>query len=124
MTPSTQAYAALLALLLTVVLIGTVAHPHARTGEAARAGYESTGLRIDVNTADAAALTLLPGIGPGIADHIIEARQGGAVFRSADDLQAVKFIGPKLIARVGPWVTFNSETELGDVTASETDQTD
>ena len=52
-------------------------------------------MRIDPNKADAAMLQLLPGGGPGIADHIIAAREAGVVFDNADDLQAVKFIGPK-----------------------------
>lgn len=121
MTASTQAYAALLVMFLVAVLIGTVIHPQARTVDAARFGHESTGLRIDVNTADAATLTLLPGIGPGIAEYIIQARQEGTVFRRADDLQTVKFIGPKLTARIGPWIAFNSDTETDDTATSETE---
>lgn len=117
MTASTQAYAALLALFLVAVLIGTVTHPRGHTQESVHVRTESTGLRIDVNTADAATLSLLPGVGPGIAEHIVQARQGGTVFRSTDDLEAVKHIGPKLIARVGPWVAFNWDTHTGESAA-------
>ncbi len=119
MTASTQAYAALLALFLVAVLIGTVTHPRGQPQESVHVRAESTGLRIDVNTADAATLGLLPGVGPGIADHIIQARQGGAVFRSTNDLEAVKYIGPKLIARVGPWVAFYRDTQTGESAASQ-----
>lgn len=107
MTAATQAYAVLLMLLLAAVLIGATTHPQKRRAIGMSDGREATGLRINVNTADAATLSLLPGVGPGIADHIIEARQGGTVFRSTDDLEDVKFIGHKLITRIGPWVSFD-----------------
>lgn len=107
MTAPTQAYVALLALFMTAILIAVATHPQF----APAVEYQSTGLRIDVNTADASTLTLLPGVGPGIAEHIILARQGGTVFRSADDLQAVKFIGPKLVARIDPWVVYQTDTD-------------
>ena len=45
--------------------------------------------KLDVNTASLAELENVPGIGPSIAEHIIEARP----FKSADDLQRVKGIG-------------------------------
>jgi DNA uptake protein ComE-like DNA-binding protein len=45
--------------------------------------------KLDVNTASLAELENVPGIGPSIAERIIEARP----FRSADDLQRVKGIG-------------------------------
>ncbi len=45
--------------------------------------------KLDVNTASLAELENVPGIGPSIAERIIEARP----FKSADDLQRVKGIG-------------------------------
>ncbi len=45
--------------------------------------------RIDINTASATELESIPGIGPVLAQRIIEARP----FKSADDLQNVKGIG-------------------------------
>jgi competence protein ComEA len=46
--------------------------------------------KLDVNTASLTELENIPGIGPSIAERIIEARP----FKSADDLQRVKGIGP------------------------------
>jgi len=45
--------------------------------------------RLDVNTASLAELQNIPGIGPVVAQRIIEARP----FKSGDDLQRVKGIG-------------------------------
>jgi competence protein ComEA len=46
-------------------------------------------IKLDVNTASLAELENVPGIGPSIAERIIEARP----FKSADELQRVKGIG-------------------------------
>jgi competence protein ComEA len=46
--------------------------------------------KLNVNTASLTELENIPGIGPSIAERIIEARP----FKSADDLQRVKGIGP------------------------------
>lgn len=55
------------------------------------------GLLIDVNTASAAELELLPGIGPAMAARIIEDRQANGLFASLDDLDRVRGIGPRTI---------------------------
>ena len=66
--------------------------------------------RINPNTAEAASLVRLPGIGLSKAEAIIAYRKnlGGSrdVFRSADDLQKVKGIGPKTVQNIKPWLKF------------------
>lgn len=54
---------------------------------------------VDVNRADAAALQELPGIGPVLADRIIEAR-AQAPFGSVDELARVPGIGPATVERL------------------------
>jgi hypothetical protein len=61
---------------------------------------------LPVNTCSRDSLTLLPGVGPVLADRIDAARQSGLKFRSADDLQQVKGIGPALAAKLAPVVDF------------------
>lgn len=66
---------------------------------AERAGSSSTRL-IDVNTAPAAQLDLLPGIGPKRAQAIIEERTRGGLFRTLDDLERVHGIGPRTVEKL------------------------
>jgi len=63
------------------------------------------GLRLDVNRADAASLTALPGIGPVRAQALVAARAQGA-FCSAEDLERVRGIGPVTAARLAPHLDF------------------
>lgn len=53
---------------------------------------------INVNTASASELERLPGIGPVLAERIIEERMTHGPFRTADDLDRVSGIGPKKLA--------------------------
>jgi competence protein ComEA len=50
---------------------------------------------ININTADKYTLTKLPGIGPQLAQNIIDYRRESGMFLSPDDLLKVKGIGPK-----------------------------
>lgn len=56
----------------------------------------SSGL-ISINSADAAALEELPGIGPVTAERIVAERTNGGPFSSIDDLDRVAGIGPATI---------------------------
>ncbi|MFD8768266.1 ComEA family DNA-binding protein [Microbacterium oxydans] len=53
--------------------------------------------RIDLNTADQAALETLPRIGPALAERIVAWREENGRFASIDDLLAVPGIGEKLL---------------------------
>lgn len=55
---------------------------------------------ININTASAAELELLPGIGPVLAQRIIADRDANGQFRNLDDLQRVRGIGPRTIERL------------------------
>lgn len=54
--------------------------------------------RVNLNTADAAALETLPGVGPAIAARIIAWRDENGPFRSVDELTAVSGIGERTLA--------------------------
>ncbi|MDP9309466.1 MAG: ComEA family DNA-binding protein [Chloroflexota bacterium] len=81
--------------------------PH--VGEAAEAtvaapSAEGNGL-IDINTADAATLEALPGIGPATAQAIIDERIRNGSFKQIEDVQNVKGIGPSLFAQLKAHIT-------------------
>ena len=66
-------------------------------------GLPSGGL-IDLNTADAAALDLLPGVGPVLAQRILDWRAQHGRFSSVDELGEVSGIGDKILAQISPKV--------------------
>jgi competence ComEA-like helix-hairpin-helix protein len=55
-------------------------------------------LQVDINSADANELSLLPGIGPVLAGRIIAHRERFGAFHHVDDLAEVPGIGPKKLA--------------------------
>lgn len=60
---------------------------------------------LNINTASAAELDGLEGIGPSIAERIVEYRTANGPFQSVEELQQVKGIGPALFAKIAPHVT-------------------
>lgn len=66
---------------------------------------ESTS-KINLNKATAAELEKLPGIGPALAARIVDYRLANGSYRKIDDLSKVAGIGPKLLTRLKPEVTF------------------
>ncbi len=62
------------------------------------AGSAGGGPKVNINLADAAALTGLSGIGKKKAEKIVTYRTENGWFTSAEDVQGVKGIGPKTVA--------------------------
>lgn len=55
---------------------------------------------ININTASAAELELLPGIGPALAGRIVDYRTTSGPFRTVDDITKVRGIGPKTLEKL------------------------
>ncbi|MGB0714079.1 MAG: ComEA family DNA-binding protein [Gammaproteobacteria bacterium] len=60
---------------------------------------------VNLNTADADALSALNGIGESRAQAIVAYRDANGPFKSVDDLVQVKGIGEKLLAKLKPMLT-------------------
>jgi competence ComEA-like helix-hairpin-helix protein len=60
---------------------------------------------IPINTATVAQLDALPGIGPALAQRIIDYRTEHGPFTSVDDLTKVRGIGPALMEKIRAFVT-------------------
>jgi competence protein ComEA len=77
-----------------------------KTGDSRSA--KPTPTRLDLNRASVDELQQLPGIGPVLAQRVVERRAKSGGFRSVDDLRRVKGIGAKRLERVKPLVTVDS----------------
>ena len=60
---------------------------------------------ININTATAAELELLPGIGPALAGRIIDYRTKHGPFKAVEELDHVSGIGPRTLAKIRPVAT-------------------
>jgi competence protein ComEA len=68
---------------------------------------------VNVNTATAQQLQLLPRVGPSLAARILDQRKSnGGRFTSLEDLMMVKGIGEKSFAQLKPYVALSGETTL------------
>jgi len=77
----------------------------ASAAENAGSSAQPAGGKINLNTADEAALETLPGIGPVTAKKIIADRTANGRFISPEDLQRVSGIGPKKYDAVKDLIT-------------------
>ena len=66
---------------------------------------------IDINTADQKTLERLPRIGPSTAKLIIEYREQNGPFKSVNELDNVKRIGPKTIEKIAPYIFIKNATD-------------
>ena len=67
---------------------------------------------LDLNRATEQDFDALPGIGPKLAERIMEYRQSVGAFHSLDELRAVKGIGIKKLERIRPLVTVTPDARL------------
>ena len=70
---------------------------------------------VDINRAEQAELTLLPGIGPVLAQRIICSRREKGWFFSPGQLQRVSGIGPKKVEQMASYLVFGPVPEGQEV---------
>lgn len=76
---------------------------HVEDGQLIYVGQEealTTDPRLNLNSATAAQLEQLPGVGPVMANRILEWRASNNRFSTIDELQEIEGIGPKLFNRL------------------------
>jgi competence protein ComEA len=97
--------AAAVAIAWSVLSAGTVSAAPARTHHPAKtaagaAGAEADKSPVDINAADSVKLTELPGIGPALAQRIVDYRKEHGPFKSIDELVNVRGVGERLLERL------------------------
>jgi competence protein ComEA len=68
--------------------------------------------KVNLNTATAAQLELLPGVGPSLAGRILEHRKQNGSFKAVEDLLLVRGIGQASLERMKPYLALSGETTL------------
>jgi competence protein ComEA len=66
------------------------------------------GLLIDLNRASAEDLGAIPGLGPALAQRIIDYRQAHGPFKKVEDLREVSGIGPQNLQKLKPYLGLGS----------------
>ena len=79
---------------------------------AALPGLAADGKKININSADAAQLALLPRVGPSVAQRLVEYRKQNGPFKKPEDLMLVRGIGEKTYDLLKPYVATSGETTL------------
>lgn len=107
--------------IMTGVLIGRHTSGNFYSANKPSAGQEdipsetnaeaTDGGKLNINTATAAELTDLPGIGDTIAGRIIDYRNENGLFRAVDDLALVEGIGEKKIDAIREYITIGGQYE-------------
>ena len=72
---------------------------------AAQDDYSDGIEQIDLNTADAADLQRLPGVGPALASAIVDYREANGGFQTVEDLKKVPGIGEKRFESIRDSIT-------------------
>jgi competence protein ComEA len=88
------------ALVALVAMTGAAAAQEPKAAPAAHAVQV-----LNLNTATAAQLEALPGIGKATADRIVEYRQKSGGFKKVEDLMNVRGIGEKNFLKLKPLIT-------------------
>ena len=105
--------------LLSILLVaGALVMPlaaqtptQARVGRPARAAEAKSSDVVNLNTATAAELSELPGVGAKTAARIIDYRQKKGSFKKAEELMNVQGIGEKSFLRMKSRVTVGGKDE-------------
>ncbi|MEM1245571.1 MAG: helix-hairpin-helix domain-containing protein [Acidobacteriota bacterium] len=67
---------------------------------------------VNVNTADASTLQLLPRVGPSVAGRIVEHREANGPFKTKEDLLLVRGIGDATFELLEPYVAVEGPSTL------------
>ena len=76
--------------------------------------YEEPDPRIDINSADAALLQTLPGVGPVLSEAIVDWRSEHGAFRTKEELLQVPGIGEKTLNRLADMIILGGIDENTD----------
>ena len=98
-----------LPIFVLIALVGTAPSLSGMQARAAAKPAAAASAPVNLNTATAAQLETLPGIGAATAKRILEHRQKNGPFKKVEELMNIKGIGEKSCLKLKPLVTVASE---------------
>jgi comEA protein len=90
----------------------------ASTGLALAAGKPAPTGKVNINTATAQQLTVLPGVGEKLATRIVDYRQKSGGFKSVAELMNVQGIGEKNLAKIQAYLTTGGDASSSKAASS------
>jgi competence protein ComEA len=97
-------------IVLSVILIATISSA-AMAADSTAVAAPISGI-VNLNTADAAQLAMLPRVGAKAAQRILDYRKEHGSFKKPSDLMQVKGFGEKSFERLAAYVTVEGKTTL------------
>ena len=94
-----------------ILALGILSYASLAMAAAPAAAGSAAGV-VNINTADATQLALLPRVGVKAAERIIEYRTQHGPFKKTADLMQVKGIGAKTFELLTPYITVEGKTTL------------
>jgi len=98
-------------IVLSAILIVTISSAVMAADAQPAAPVTPTGV-VNINSADATQLAMLPRVGAKAAQRIVDYRKEHGNFKKASDLMQVKGFGEKSFQRLAAWLTVDSKTTL------------
>lgn len=102
---SSSAYSAADSQVVTAVSSKSYSVSKKTQAAASKAVSKSVSFPVNINSADAVTLDALPGIGPVLAQRIVDYRTQNGAYHATEDLKNVKGIGDKIFAKLSADVT-------------------
>jgi competence protein ComEA len=96
-------------LVAALVLVSASAFAQAQPRKASTKAAATASSPVNLNTATAAQLETLPGIGAASAKRIVEYREKNGAFKKIEELMNVKGIGEKSFLKLKPLITVGTD---------------
>jgi len=90
---------------IAVSAAATSAQSKSTTQKAATGATATAAAPVNLNTATAEQLATIPGVGPKMAERIIDYRQKNGGFKKVEDLMNVSGVGEKRFLKMKPLIT-------------------